>query len=331
MRATVVGGSGSAAKGEMIVRRNSILLLFVISLVFAASECQSDVIYSNDGKIVFGIVESENESHIFFLQRLPAEGSYQQRVFPRDQIRRLLVTVDQHRLAQLQHGEWESYRDWAEELSVQATDPEARDLALRLYLIVARHADEPLRSAGFQGAIKVAGSSAPSNLGIQRRIQALALQEYEGETPWEMNDADSDTAVASSVARKQERLRDVAAEIRRFRLRMANTLGQLSRDDLTRESLEKFRSICTWQRFEELVTRSELDFASTSRLLNLELAILSDVNGKDPPPEPPGRDSPWSVLVNQDRPAVELVSFANVSAFDLNATVFRDGAWKKSQ
>jgi hypothetical protein len=47
------------------------------------------------------------------------------------------------------------------------------------------------------------------------------------------------------------------------------------------------------------------------------------------PPEPLKRDSPWSVLVNQERPAVELVNFANVSAFDLEATVFRDGLWKK--
>lgn len=314
-----------------MLRQNTLTLLSLLSLVFSAGECRSDMIYTNDGKTVFGIVESENESHVFFLQRLPEAGRYQQRIFPREQVRRLLVTVDQQRLSQLVHGEWQLYRDWAEELSMQTIDPEARDLALRLYLIVARHAGEPLRSAAFQGAIKVAGSSMAPSPDLQRRIQALAYQEYEGEIPWALSDVESSAPVTAHAAEKLDRLREVAAGIRQYRLRMANNLGQLAREDLTRQSLEKFRSICTWLQFEELVTRSELDFASTSRLLNLELAISSDVDGNVEPAEPVKRDSRWSVLVNQNRPAVTLVSFANVSAFDLNATVFRNGAWKTPQ
>ncbi len=313
-----------------MLRLNTMLMLLVsISPWFAPGNCLSDVIYTNDGKVVFGIVESENENHIFFQQRLGADGNYLQRVFPRSEIRRLLVTVDRERLTRLKPGDWNVYRDWAEELSIQSVDPEARDLALRLYLIVAYHADEPLRTAGFRGAIQVSGNATPSAASQQRLIRTLAVQVYPGDDSWTMIDASSGKPTALVAAEVRDRLREVAAELRRYRQGMPNTLDRLIEDDLTREAIGLMPSVCTWPRFQDLASRTELDYSAISRLLNLELAILSLVDGE--PPALLQRDSPWSVLVHQGRPSVELVSFANVSSFDLEATVFREGAWKKPQ
>jgi hypothetical protein len=287
---------------------------------------QADVIFLNDGNRVCGLLEREDRDHIFFQQRMAGSGRYQPRIFLRDEVRRIVVTVDRQRLESLRHGQWSDYQDLAEELAVESADPEADDLALRLYLIVARHAEEPRRAAGFRGAIRVATATEAATP-LSRRIRALALQTYEDDASW----FDGSTVVPPGIEplspATQARLAAVAAEIRLRRQGLPDSLGQLIKDPLTRDALSAVQPAATWQRFTEIASKPKLNNADTARLLNVELAIeaLSDAT----PPAPLPRDGAWSVLVGLNRPPVHLVDFSNVSEFDLNATVFRNGGWER--
>jgi hypothetical protein len=66
-----------------------------------------------------------------------SDGRIVHRDLRRDQIDDIIYTVSRERLEVLDPDSPRAYRDYAEELAIKRDDPEARDAALRLYLIAA--------------------------------------------------------------------------------------------------------------------------------------------------------------------------------------------------
>jgi hypothetical protein len=281
-----------------------------------------DVVYLNDGRTVFGLYESEVEGNIHFRQRMEKPGMYEPRVFPRSDVRAMVVTVNRERLEALRPGEWSLWRDMADELAVQSADPEARDLALRLYLILARNAPEPMRKVAFSGAIEVA-EQFPSRELI-RRIRVLAWRESggTGELP-ELPVSDQTPVVDAEEMRSHSR--QLARALHDYRTGDKGALQSLMRDRNFTANMSAFATVCTAEQLPSIAAREAPDFSETSILIRLELAALAFADGK--PPADVTRESPWSVLVMQNRPAPVPLDDSEIDGIDPLAIHFRDGKW----
>lgn len=298
------------------------------SLVVAAS-CVSgtafcDVVYLKSGQIVYGLYEGEFDGNVHFRQRMEERGVYESRVFQRSDVLAFVVTIDTERILALQPGDWKPWRDLAEELSVQVADPEARDLAFRLYLILARNAPQPLREAAFRGAIGISEHYSSSQW--SRRIRILAWQESGGmiELP-DLQDAGDKPA--ADPAGGQSFARQLASAIHDYRTGDRGALGKLARDEEFAGRMSPYAWLCTAEQFKQIASRETPDFGELSILLRLELAALAAVDGKAP--REVTRDSPWSVLVQQNRTAPAPADFAAFEGIDPLAVEYRNGTWQR--
>ncbi len=289
-------------------------------------DCAADVVYLRDGQILYGRLETRQPEHVLFQQRLQSAGRFQQRTIRNDEIRMLVVTIHPQRLESLEPGDWPAWRDLAEELAAQRADPEARDLAMRLNLVLAKHATGDLRVAGFRGAIEVADRRQLP------RLQALALQNLAAaDTRWLTGPGTAEPALpGDNQIRERLQTQGVSAALQKCRAGNPSELATLlAEGPLQRQDLRPFASICTWDQLQHLAATGELDYGQRARLLRLELAIDEFLEGTPPPPVT--FDSSWSVLVRQTRDPVAPVSFENVSEFDLKCTRYRDGQWVPNQ
>jgi hypothetical protein len=278
----------------------------------------ADVLWLRDGTTLYGRIEAELPDHILFRERTDRPGEYRSRTVQRNEVDSMVRTIDEERLAALQHGNWPAYRDLAEELEVQQADPEARETALHLYLLLARHAIGDLRERGFRGAIAVADAQQ------QRLIRALAHQQLaDSGVEWPVDGR----VLQSRAPVDLTQLNQLQTALREFRDGAPRALQRLAADPATRDLLEPLAATCSWPQFQELAGSGEPDFAALARAIDLEIAIARWLTGDEP--GPPRSDSPWSVLVHQARNPLPLPDFESVSPIPLNRTVWRDGGWKE--
>ncbi len=292
-------------------------LLLLLPGAVGWSEAGADVVYLASGEIIYGRLESEQPEHVLFRQRLQAPGRYQSRTLRRDQIRTVVVTVDEARLESLTPGDWQAYLDWAEELAAQQADPEARDLAWRLYLLVARHASSDLQLAGFRGAIAVAhGGRLPA-------VQALAFQTLD-RVPQGLPERSVRDPVGD-VEIDPVSIRLLLSALQRSRSGDKADLDRLVSQSRIKPALRPFAGICSWDQLQTIAAARDVSNSSRSRLLRLELALEDYLDGKRPAALT--FDSPWSVLVGQSRNPVALINFENVADFDLDCPKYASGQW----
>ncbi|MHC4996724.1 MAG: hypothetical protein ACYTGQ_16925, partial [Planctomycetota bacterium] len=127
--------------------------LALLTGAWLCGESQAVVVELTSGRRVAGWVVQEDAEMI----RLSsvgerAEGGAVRRI-NRDEITRLIYTVDESRLESLTPSEPGGYHAYAEELSVMRIDPEARAMAERLFVIAAHLAPAELGGASMLGLI----------------------------------------------------------------------------------------------------------------------------------------------------------------------------------
>ncbi|MCA9179676.1 MAG: hypothetical protein KDB14_34710 [Planctomycetales bacterium] len=141
--------------------------LLAVAFALAASAASAATVYLKDGSVVRGLVVLESPTEVVVDVK---QGSEQvRRHLPRDQVEDVLRPVSPERLAQLSPDAPNAYRLYAEELAEKRKDPEARDEAIRLFLIAAYHAPDQLGKAcllGMAGLGRTAGE--------QQRFRAMA-------------------------------------------------------------------------------------------------------------------------------------------------------------
>ena len=81
------------------------------------------------------VVREDAESLV--LRESAGPGKARERTFRKADLTDVIVTVRKDRLEQLRPEMPRAYRDYAEELAEKRRDPEARDMAIRLFLIAA--------------------------------------------------------------------------------------------------------------------------------------------------------------------------------------------------
>ena len=293
--------------------------ILVVAWLTPLGSLPADVLYLDDNSHVFGRVDRENETHIFFKQRT-GPGQYRDRTFHRDEVISVVTTIDTDRLRTLTPNEPHEYYDYAEELAVGKTDPEARDLARRLFLLAAYLGNADLRQSSFLGLISVS-----RNAKEEIRIRGLAnLILADPSIDWLSKprlDVDHDP-LDSQVTK------DLLGAVKSLRQGQVASARKLVDGTEIKQLMSRLRHICTWQELRNWTNDEQLTHGAFAKLLKLELALRQLEVNKDlwPTLEKPT----WSEQLIEENTSVYLIRLSNVCDVDVTKTIFQNGTWKSA-
>jgi hypothetical protein len=137
-------------------RRFAALIAWLAAvLAFPPASRAVVVLPKKSNQPVMGYLVRQDERTVVIRQ--PLEGGQSREIpFSRSDIDELIITVSPERLAALDPARPETYREYAEELAEKQRDPEARDMARRLYAIAAERGEGNLRTGALLGLVALA-------------------------------------------------------------------------------------------------------------------------------------------------------------------------------
>jgi hypothetical protein len=147
-----------------------IVLGLAVGLFCAISPASAILIETNDSKgavQVGGFLKKDDGTNLTITIRTP-DGREQDVTYPLDKIK-IIHRLDVKRLEALFKDDPKGYRDYAEELAKQKKDPEARDTAIRLFLIAAKLAPDTFGSSSLLSMSELASTPFEA-----RKYRALA-------------------------------------------------------------------------------------------------------------------------------------------------------------
>ena len=295
-------------------------------MALQVSLAEGDMLLWNDaGSITrfFGLVESQDAEAIRF--RLHPELGGESRVFPRDEVVALVTNIDVSRLANLNPGNLEAYRDYAEELASQSKDLQARDLAIRLFLIVAygsnhegtQQRSPELRNSAIRNLQQLYRSEAErrafDKLAFLYQVADLQLAERAGQQEPDLNAATKSRLLSLLVA---------------LRSRNMDLARQLTDQPPIAQAWERWSTICRWDELGRIIDQGGPSSIQLERLLKIEVDLLTG-QAANPPRK---RTDSWAVqAVDHDHRAELIPKFLNVTEYDPRQAVFVDGHWIRPQ
>lgn len=143
-----------------------VILFTLLAFILAHSHARSIILETAGGKRVSGHVVREDKTKL--VVRHKAGGAEREEEFSLQNIR-VIHRVSAERLTKLRRENPRDYRDYAEELVPKAEDPEARETALRLFLIAAHLEPEKLGRSCLMSMSTIARTPEEA-----RRCRALA-------------------------------------------------------------------------------------------------------------------------------------------------------------
>lgn len=271
----------------------------------------------------FGRVVAWQENGDLLFNLRGDDNAYSEQTFPAESIETLVVNIDVLRLERLDPTNLKPYREYAEELAGQKLDPEARDLAIRLYLITAagayRRNDPGLVDSALTGLPELARNEQ------EREAFARLLTLYERNPGAESTRLaiKNQERVPSTDDQAREQLLQAVRLIRRED--NASAVKILSSRDVLAE-LENWSDVISVKDLRAMTGSTRLSLPQLRTLLTLEIA-LQDSKTR---PQRPGQSRDWSEQAQQPMSEwTQLPSFDNVTEFDPEKSIFRNGQWIK--
>ena len=257
-----------------------------------------------------------NDSDRVVIRSTDAEGKAREETFRRDQVEQVVPAYSVEHLATLEPARPAGYRDYAEELWARRRDPEARDMAIRLYLIAAWLDREHLGRSALLGLVSLARS--PDE---ERKFRA-ALYVIDPRTPLEALQASPQTSAVDTSA-AQELLR----AMRLLRTSKGTTARALVEKPAVAKLLESYSRLMTKAEFNAAVGQSILSPRELRQTLMLELEMESLVH--------PALGTERSATLAWGRElqgiggqAVPSLALETLTEFDPRQCLYRDGKWQ---
>lgn len=313
---------GSKAKPRPL--RFARAVSFLVALALASSAQAVIVFEKNNPQPLRGYLIDADEVRIIVEIPLP-NGQRQERILPRSAISQMIETVDTDRLARLDPKHPEGYRDYAEELAEKRQDPEARETAMRLYLIAAYLRPNQLGRSCLLGMTRLA-----ETVEEQRRFRAMAylLDDQHDPTLLDVPDA-PETVHVDALTDEQRELALLMFRMMRTgrKSELANLLNRphvrklLGAPGLLEDS-ESLRAAVR--------TGESLDEQQLRQVLIAEIRLLDPTSTQPAPSQ--GRQLPWSTVLagGQTQPFPPL-RLDTVTRFDPREQVFRNGRWVRPE
>ena len=262
--------------------------------------------------------------------RQPREGGRAEDVLiPKTEIEDLIHTVDPARLASLDPDRPQDYREYADELAEKKLDPEARDTALRLYVIAAQVATgavaegpEGHAHAALLGLIALARS--PEEEARFRAAAYLADPRHDPALLRPTSPAAVPPVTGENKAARQKLL-EAVHHARRGKGDVAGRL--IERPELAAE-LETVASIASKDELLRICRTKELEDGQLRTLLKLELALDPALAPESAPSPAATADSrSWSQLLKKPQPPQPPLNLLHLTEFDPRQRVYREGKW----
>lgn len=296
-----------------------IIACWVATVMLWPIPATADTIYLNDGKVIFGRVLSTSAESVRFNERLTNGEGYRQRNIERSSINTLVVNIHPDQLSEVDPKQPESYYEIAEILDPQKRDPEARDLAIRLYLLAAEYGSPSLRNTSLRKLIPLARDPRE-----QKKFNALAhryLTDGTFEMPTNSQTIEEPTKPSEEVTQRLRQLRNALEALRTDnRSEAADIINQ----NWVEQTMGPFLNICTYRELRQWSVASELKTEWLARTLELELEIEAAL---EPRRQNENRAIDWSRLANQKIEPLSPISLRNATDFDLSKNKFREGVW----
>lgn len=273
---------------------------------------QADVLWIvGQHEPIFGIVESSNDQQVMFRQT--TDGlEFTLRAIKRIDIETMVVNHDSEKLASLQPGDWGEWLRLAEDLDSQKKDPVARDLAMRLLVVVAGNTD---RDSQRRTAIEALVSFARSDSQREQLNRLRYLETGQGAVQNQHLGPTEDVGLIERVA--------IAELVRQVRLQQIQH-AELARNEEAEKVVASLEGGCSWEELLRISRSNRIDESNGRRLVELELRLRR--RESDPSPKTPR--SSWHRLADQVGVREwELPTIENVTRFDPQATRFDDGKW----
>ncbi len=297
----------------------ALAILFGSFFGVGLSDSQGAVIYlKGSTQPMTGYIVSQDDRRVTLRRTLPS-GVEREDLFLREQIELVVETVSAERLQKLTPDNPNAYRDYAEELAVKWIDPEARDAAVRLYLIAAYIDNGTIQKSALRGLVANARSTLE-----ERKFRTLAYRSTGYDATFLRQVITKRSPNASTDPKAKTTLLNSVKAARRGDFLLASEL--LDSTEVQKElanyedvmTLETLVGIC----LNELITKEELN-----QLLKIELLLSSST--RSPGRTTKHREENWSQLVSENElsPIFE-ISFLTVTEFDPRKCVFRDGNWQ---
>jgi hypothetical protein len=294
-------------------------LLFAASLVFAQPALAVVVYKKGSNKPVAGQLVRQNENEV--VVRDESAAGLKEIVIPRSEIEDYIETVLVERLEALDPNRPRSYREYAEELAEKKLDPEARMMAVRLFQIAAWLDPVETGRGAILGLVSVARPGAE-----EARFRAAA---YLFDPRHDKALLGEESATGGNPRKEDGPVQGLLEALRQLR----RGRGQLARAALAplavSDELEAHRGIFRREEFLEACATKELSDEQLRKVLELELALDSRLNGGVEQPAQTSLAS-WNDAVRAGNLApLPTLQFDKLTDFDPRESVFRQGKWQR--
>ncbi len=253
------------------------------------------------------------------IEELQPDGKRKLLPISRDNIADIIMTVSHERLETLTPADPDAYRNYAEELAEKRRDPEARETAIRLYLIAAHLVPQRLGRSSLLGMIDLARSADEE---IAFRAMAYLLDPEHD--PRVLRPVGALRAKPDGGSAARDDLVSALQLLRRGNVVAARRF--IDRPEVQTE-LEQYREIMSVQDFYQALNEKQLSDARLQKILLLELG-LSSKQGDGAELAGKRDDSSWSVSIRRDGSGpVPVLKLESITEFDPQKCQFRGGKW----
>jgi hypothetical protein len=293
----------------------SLLLMGNVSAASAAV-----VLLKERAEPVIGALIRDDKDRVV-LRTIDAEGKPREETFRRSEVEEVISAYSSERLAALDPAKPAMYRDYAEELRARRRDPEARDMALRLYLIAAWLDRPNLGRSALLGVISLARS--PQE---ERKFRA-ALYLIDPRTTLETLQAPTATASASTSDEDSAAVRELLRAVRLLRTGKGATARSVIEKPAVEKLLSNYSRILSKAEFNAAAGQATLERRELRQVLLLELELDALLNPTAATSEQ-AASLAWSrELQGAGGKAVPSLSLETLTEFDPRQCIWRDGKW----
>ena len=297
------------------------MLIFFFALPFPLA--QGDMLIWQNGnspKRLYGVVERDDPGEVHF--RMHPDLGGELRVIPRNEILALVFHADESRLMELKPENLADYRDYAEELASRGDDLQARDLAIRLFLIVAYGAGE----RPFQPGARQLRASALRNLQPLARDDTERRAFEQLATLYGLSERALSGVTAPSPEEITEEMRANLLDLL-LAVRAGNREGALrllQHPDMER-AWKTVSPICRWDELSRIIQQGEPLGFQLQRLLTVEVELRKRWKVGSIPRT---KVDSWAVQAREHEPQAEwLPNLLDVTEYDPRQNVWCNGQW----
>lgn len=300
--------------------RRAVIAVSLLALLSLTTPCRAVIVFKKgDDTPIRGFIVEENSVHIVVNEPLP-NGEMRKWILPRVQIEDIIRAVSTNELTALRPDNPAAYRQYAEDLAAKTEDPEARSVAIRLFLIAAHLSPDDLGRSCLLGAASLART--PEE---ERALRAMAF----------VLDPDRDATLLKPPKLVAADFSSIRAEDRAALLRAVRALRRgraaEARRMLSRQTLQN-----TIAYYSHIAAQQDYDAAleAGGRLSNklLQKFITLEITLSDPSASAGKTDKkqviPWSqVLARRQTKPVKPLALEAITEFDPRECHFMEGKW----